>query len=174
LECCLGHAMAAHVALHPRVRVRRPLQQLAQQLRREPRMQRKPRRVDRLRTVVRLLARHALRPRTHTDGRMQLQQQDTAILDHARRNAERLLQRKPDLSKYDSLQPDHSAPFPSFSTMMYAHVAGPGMNAATRYPTPSVRRNASRVRSRQARASATAMLSTSRGISIRNGLASAA
>ena len=75
--------------------------------RREPLADRKPCRVDRFRAVIGLLSRDALRPFGSTAAIVQLEEENAALLDHTRRNAEGLLEPQADLSQHDALEMNH-------------------------------------------------------------------
>src|SRR5687768_2790816 len=70
-----------------------------------------PGRVDRLWTVVGVLSGDAFAPRGHPITVDELEERDTAFVDDAARDPERLAQWETDLTQRDSFDPEHSALF---------------------------------------------------------------
>ena len=99
--------MATHVLIEHAGDHLGSIEAAPEQSRREPLADREPRGVDRLRTVVRLLAGDAFRPRRRTVRVEELEEKDATLRDHARRDSEWLLQREANLAEYDAIEAQH-------------------------------------------------------------------
>src|SRR5207253_9875518 len=126
----LRHAMPTEVARQDAVHLPRRFELPTQDARRNPGADGEPRCVDRLVTVVGLLAGDALRPTGEAPpvGGLELEQADAPLGRDTRGNAERLLERQPNLPQRDPPDAQHQ-PAPavgrSRDSTQYARAAPP-------------------------------------------------